>query len=225
MLHVTRHIRYLSPNEGGSGNTTPLYIDFCMVLLGWNALRDAAAAATEASQENSARLQVQPLAPFEDGATATELERTVPRTLEGVKAWALGGAMELPRGELERHLFQFQRHFAGGQRRQMEAVSSGGGTRSINLAFESVLERARRAGIAPARVKCVTGTPHLAVERAERRFLFSVVRAFEGGVISLAALRREVRDPCVMAVYLQVRPLLATRYSLLATRYSLLAAD
>ena len=34
--------QYLSPNEGGSGNTTPLYIDFCFILLGWNALRPAA---------------------------------------------------------------------------------------------------------------------------------------------------------------------------------------
>ena len=29
--------QYVSPNEGGSGNTTPLYIDFCFMLLGWPA--------------------------------------------------------------------------------------------------------------------------------------------------------------------------------------------
>ena len=195
--------QYLSPNEGGSGNTTPLYIDFCMVLLGWSALRDAARQPvelkpTEANLENASRLQPRLLAPFE--SSTTELEERVPRTLAGVTEWAVQ-SMQLPREELERHVFQFQRHFTGGKRRQVEAITSGGGTRSINYAFESVQERARRAGI--SRMKVITGTPHLAVERAERRFLFQVVRVFSEGVICLKALEREIRDPCVMAVYLQ----------------------
>ena len=33
---------YMSPNEGGSGASTVLFIDFCVVMLGWSALRDIA---------------------------------------------------------------------------------------------------------------------------------------------------------------------------------------
>merc|ERR1719498_1086344 len=33
---------YMSPNEGGSGNSTPLFIDFCFIMLAWSALRDMA---------------------------------------------------------------------------------------------------------------------------------------------------------------------------------------
>ena len=36
---------YMSPNEGGSGASTPLYMDFCIVLLGWDALRSIASRA------------------------------------------------------------------------------------------------------------------------------------------------------------------------------------
>ena len=29
---------YMSPNEGGSGASAPLFADFCLILLGWEAL-------------------------------------------------------------------------------------------------------------------------------------------------------------------------------------------
>merc|ERR1719491_2434700 len=34
---------YMSPNEGGSGASTPLFVDFCLVMLGWGALARIAA--------------------------------------------------------------------------------------------------------------------------------------------------------------------------------------
>lgn len=42
---------YMSPNEGGSGNSTPFFIDFCYILLGWRALRDVAMAACSTESE------------------------------------------------------------------------------------------------------------------------------------------------------------------------------
>jgi hypothetical protein len=192
--------QYLSPNEGGSGNTTPLYIDFCFILLGWSALRDAAAytVPTEANLEASGRLAPQELGPrqAEDGA----LEQDIPRTFEGVHNWATS-SMDLPREQLERNVFRFQQHFTGGKGRDVEAITSGGGTRSINYAFESVLARAKAGGVSP--IKLVTGNPHLAVERAQRRFLFDVIRVHTDGIICLEGLKREIADPCVVMAYLQ----------------------
>ena len=37
-------------------------------------------------------------------------------------------------------LVAFQRHFLGGLQKDVEAVATGGGTRSINVAFETVLQ-------------------------------------------------------------------------------------
>jgi hypothetical protein len=147
---------------------------------------------------------------------------------------------------LEKHLVEFQRNFLGGQTLPLlEAATTGGGTRSINLAFESVLAKAivergpplardcsgsgssgsggsgdsgggggvsggghRGAGNGGAGIgrglKVVTGNPHLAVERAERRFGFEVVRVDDGGgCLSVELLKSEVRDPSVVAVYSQ----------------------
>jgi hypothetical protein len=203
-LPLAWQTHYLSPNEGGSGNTTPLYVDFCFILLGWSALRDAArqdTPLTEAGMGAVGRLEVRELAPFEQ-------EQPYPQVpvgdLDAVSAWGRG-AMALPREQLERGVFQFQRHFAGGQQRSVEAISSGGGTRSINYAFEAVLARARaaRPGV-QLQLKLVTGNPHLAVERAQRRFLFDVVRVTKDGIVCLEGLRREIADPAVVMVYLQV---------------------
>jgi len=195
--------QYLSPNEGGSGNTTPLYIDFCFILLGWSALRGVASQTTggrptEANLENYDRLQPRLLSPFQGADTV--LEEQVPRTLEGVMEWGKK-SMQLPRKELEEHVLQFQRHFAGGKNRSVEVVTSGGGTRSIQYAFETVLKRARMAGM--SHVKCITGDPHLAVERAERRLLFEVVRVHQDGVLCLKGLKQHIQDPCLLVVYVQ----------------------
>ena len=49
----------------------------------------------------------------------------------------------------------------------------------------------------------VTGNPHLAVERANRRFLIDVLRVQKDGAVCLEGLRRSVRDPAVVACYTQ----------------------
>jgi hypothetical protein len=126
------------------------------------------------------------------------------------------------REALEKHLVNFQRHFLGGKSHEkLETCTTGGGTRSINLAFESTLARVeaeRRAWAASAGasgppfvfaprasgVRVLTGNPHLAVERAQRRFGFDLVRLDDGnGCLSVEALRRHVQDPAVVAVYSQ----------------------
>ena len=43
----------------------------------------------------------------------------------------------------KKNVFQFQRNFVGGKTRHVEALVSGGGTRSANFAFENVLARAK----------------------------------------------------------------------------------
>ena len=40
-------------------------------------------------------------------------------------------------------MVSFQRHFLGGRSKALEALTTGGGTRSINLAFEAVLAKAK----------------------------------------------------------------------------------
>merc|ERR1712048_1343726 len=54
---------YMSPNEGGSGNSTPLFIDFCFVFLGWSAMRDIATKAT--AEDTSEDLRPVALSPSE----------------------------------------------------------------------------------------------------------------------------------------------------------------
>lgn len=61
----------------------------------------------------------------------------------------------------------------------------------------------------------ITGNPHLAVERAERRFGFELVRVDDDGVIDLQSFKREIAHPSVVAVYAQVRRSLSW-YSLIA---------
>jgi hypothetical protein len=43
----------------------------------------------------------------------------------------------------------------------------------------------------------------LAVERAERRFLFDVVRCTKDGIIDVGGLRMALADPLVVCVYTQ----------------------
>ena len=105
------------------------------------------------------------------------------------------------RQDFEGDLVAFQRHFLGGLQKDVEAVSTGGGTRSINVAFESVL-RSLPAGFGRPRV--LTGNPHLAVERAERRFGFALTRLEVDGAIDLSKLEQELHaEPDVIAVYAQ----------------------
>lgn len=187
---------YISPNEGGSGNTTPLYIDFCFMLLGWSALHDIAIRTTASVDE-----QIQPmvLAPYDDWKPSIPVGKC---TLQEVLDWGKAH-MKAPKQELQENVLQFQRHFVGGKSRCVEAVLSGGGTRSGNLAFESVLLRAKAASDPARRVKVICGNPHLLVERAERRFQFEVVRIPKEGAICIDGLKHEILDPAVGAVYAQ----------------------
>lgn len=190
--------QYISPNEGGSGNSTPLYIDLCFILLGWYALRDITSATLSKATE---RLEPMKLPVYQANDSMLQLPKDG-NAFDGVVSWAKA-SMNLPRSELERMVFQFQRNFVGGKNREVEALVSGGGTRSINFAFETVIARARAALGVDARIKVVTGNPHLAVERAQRRFQFDVVRVQKDGAICLDGLQREIRDLKVAAVYVQ----------------------
>lgn len=69
------------------------------------------------------------------------------------------------------------------------------------MAFESVIKRARAYMSGP--LKIVTGNPHLAVERAERRFGFELVRVDIDGALCVELLKKELEDPTVVAVYTQ----------------------
>jgi hypothetical protein len=190
----------MSPNEGGSGNSTPLFVDLCFILLGWSALRGIAKDAVP--EDNSLPLQALSLLPAASGGGSL---RQVPHgadAFDDILRWAKA-SMDLPREDLERYLFEFQRNFLGGKAREVEVLVTSGGSRSINFSFESVVTRARK-NLGPASpIKVITGNPHLAVERAERRFQFQVIRVDEDGVLSVDALKREIVDPTVVAVYAQ----------------------
>jgi len=202
---------YLSPNEGGSGASTPLYVDFCTVMLGWSAMRDLAAAAPRNGAKRGAvatlaPTRVPPQAKLAAGG-GLGAPPTAAQSFDDLVEWAEAamGRASVGREQLERHLLGFQRHFLGGLDRPLEVVSTGGGTRSINVAFEAVLRRAKaeRAIASYGSVRVLTGNPHLAVERAERRFGFELVRLYDAGALDVARLSAEVRDPCVCAVYTQ----------------------
>ena len=136
------------------------------------------------------------------------------------------------RSNLETLLVNFQRNFIGGKDRSLEVVSTAGGTRSINLAFESVLVKCRQHANnrnetnqtnetkestefteftefnkiqkrSCRSMKVLTGNPHLAVERAERRFGFELIRLPHQGVLSPEQLKNHVSDLSVVAVYTQ----------------------
>jgi len=245
---------YMSPNEGGSGASTVLFIDFCVVMLGWSALRDIAkksggSASTWSSLPPS--LAVATLEPTllqrkatrrvstRSGAAGDDgLPKGVPQGPEAfsaIQAWAKAAVEDegVSRAVLERYLVEFQCHFLGGKGLPvLEACTTGGGTRSINLAFESVLAKAatergrsgssgsgstvrQKKGLVGGAsgggkrqqghgFKVLTGNPHLAVERAERRFGFELVRCEKGGCVDVSKLRAElVKDLAVVAVYSQ----------------------
>lgn len=198
---------YMSPNEGGSGASTNLFADFCCIMLGWRALREIATGSRVPNM--SARLKPSTV-PREDDfhmPFAVEAPEGFPQVLE----WAtemLTSTVRDRRNYLEALLVSFQREFLGGKLRTLETFSTGGGTRSINLAFESVIKRVRESRTQMnvqkgSSIKVLTGNPHLAVERAERRFQFELVRLVKDGILSVDKLGTEIRDPCVAAVYAQ----------------------
>jgi hypothetical protein len=179
---------YLSPNEGGSGASAPLFLDFCTACLGRDALAVLAAQQPyEDPEPNWAPTTIQAsrkLPPVKDPLTWARQQLNTTKT----------------RQDFEGDLVAFQRHFLGGLQKDVEAVSTGGGTRSINVAFETVL-RSLPAGFGRPRV--LTGNPHLAVERAERRFGFALTRLEVDGAIDLSKLERELHASDVVAVYAQ----------------------
>ena len=93
-----------------------------------------------------------------------------PEHFDSILRWAKATMADGKAGRavLEAQLLGFQRHFLGGMSRDLELISSGGGTRSINLAFEAVLA-AQPSSSPDEPLKVLTGNPHLAVERAARR--------------------------------------------------------
>ena len=208
---------YLSPNEGGSGASTPLYVDFCVVCLGWRALRALAAAAAPGARGDEehggdtlecCRIGPHVDLPQIDGASAARSKRSPEgdeTRLALATRWARAAVDDAARGRawFEAQLVAFQRHFLGGLGRDLEALTTGGGTRSINLAFEAVLAKHEARGVAPRDVVVLTGNPHLAVERAERRFGFALERLEDRGALDLARLEARVRDPRVLAVFAQ----------------------
>lgn len=208
MRHV-RQTAYLSPNEGGSGASTPLYLDFCRVLLGWTALGTMARSTSASKPASNARRAASPphglLAPT---LLPKEMSLNVPFPKGGkfddILAWARGVTEDASIGReyLERQLLCFQRHFLGGSTRDLEMISTGGGTRSINLAFESVLCRAKALGVSLP-ITVITGNPHLAVERAERRFGFVLRRVDVRGALCVKKLKELISSPEVLAVYSQ----------------------
>ena len=233
---------YMSPNEGGSGASTPLFADFCTIMLGWTTLHEVC------SQENGGwctpddRLLLPTCVPPESDLIMTESKgmtnlKTFLKIDEAI-SWGKeyiadsnsssnsnsssssensksssesNSDRQRKRANMERLLVRFQRAFIGGANRSLEVLTSGGGTRSINFAFEAVLEKDRKfwldaGGQQPTtsrRRRVLTGNPHLAVERAERRFNFELVRLPVDGALSPIKLAKHVQDPSVIAVYTQ----------------------
>jgi hypothetical protein len=203
---------YMSPNEGGSGPSTSLFSDFCVIMLGWAALQEIAVGrhaarkqGTDSQKEN--RLYASKVSGENPQSGVPSLQ---PQPYDSVLAWAKKVRAErnqlyMLRESMEAELVSFEREFVGGRSRDLETIATGGGTRSINLAFESVIHKWKsdtRVGKSE-RVKVLTGNPHLAVERAERRFLFDLERLVDDGALSVPLLKTHVKDLSVLAVYTQ----------------------
>jgi glutamate/tyrosine decarboxylase-like PLP-dependent enzyme len=188
---------YMSPNEGGSGASAPLFADFCTLLLGWKCLGQIARHTKSPPRDHHRLSPTSIKAGQSPVASVPAFEPILERALASIHPSTL-----VPRRHLESELVCFQRHFIGGVNRDLEAITSGGGTRSINLAFESVITRARATNPSQ-KIKVLTGNPHLAVERAERRFQFDLVRLDVDGAIDVDKLKAHIGDPDVRCVYTQ----------------------
>ena len=196
---------YLSPNEGGSGASTPLYVDFCVACLGWAAL---SALARAGGSDEPATLEPSLVGANHDVVSVAGAAAAAPADaarVDVVASWAASVFDDASRDRAwcEAELVAFQRHFLGGKDRDVEALTTGGGTRSINLALEAVLARAAAAGAPAEDVKVLTGNPHLAVERAERRFGFALERLEDRGALDVARLPEALKNPKVRAVFAQ----------------------
>eukprot|EP00939_MAST-03C_sp_MAST-3C-sp1_P000091 g91.t1 len=196
---------YLSPNEGGSGSCRPIFVDLCLWLLGWTALAHIAEHGFEVTTTDS-RQNVYDVVDIQRNEKGVR-ERSASwdkRDFAGILRHGKNMIVEANRTDLIRDFVFFQRAFVGGMSRDvLEASITGGGTRSINMAFEAVLRRAKRSWNGTGLPRVITGNPHLAVERAERRFGFLVVRVAKTGVISTKRLEEELQHPDVVAVYSQ----------------------
>lgn len=189
---------YASPNEGGSCTGRPLMLDFCTFVLGWAAVADIArgAPALDRSQYD--------WQPIRLAAQAVSVDEGVP--VEQVLQWAktkMEPGSSASREELEGEVISFQQEFMGGRGVEVEGMTTGGGTRSINCAFEAVMARDEAHGRPGPRLRVLTGNPHVAVERAARRFGFELIRLDVDGAICVDQLRDHISDPCVTAVYTQ----------------------
>jgi len=194
---------YFSPNEGGSCAGRLLFQDLCTVLLGWTALAELAGKMPVVRREDYV-LDISKLPP--GGVPASSQKAT---SLADVLSWARNAleTAEPSHAKLEAELLTLQKAFVGGGSRKLEGITTGGGTRSISLAFEAVLLANGTSTEGPLskrrQLRVLTGNPHLAVERASRRFGFEVVRLDENGILSPSRLEKEVQDPRVVAIYSQ----------------------
>ena len=62
---------YMSPNEGGSGSATPLFADFCLVMLGWEALGQLAAGPPSGATSTLQHTVIYPESGGADGSGGT----------------------------------------------------------------------------------------------------------------------------------------------------------
>ena len=134
---------YMSPNEGGSGASTPMYLDFCKVLLGWHAVRNMATGgaasvcvATPATALQPARVTRHGVKTFMDVSGRMQPTHVSPEHVHGmpnvpqgegaysdIEAWARHAMQDeaVTREVLERYMVAFQRNFLGGRSRSVEA--------------------------------------------------------------------------------------------------------
>mmetsp|Transcript_56213 Transcript_56213/g.131653 ORF Transcript_56213/g.131653 Transcript_56213/m.131653 type:complete len:815 (-) Transcript_56213:15-2459(-) len=212
-LHVDVPLRwqtaYFSPNEGGSCAGRLLFQDLCTVLLGWSQLAELATKMPATERKDYVMTPVK--LPLEKNKQLfSKAGEARPRVL----AWATAAlkSAQPTDVELETELISLQRAFVGGADRKLDGMVTGGGTRSISLCFEAVFLRKRsdrepldigRAEGPRPRFKVLTGNPHLAVERASRRFGFDLVNLDEDGILSPSKLAEAISDPLVVAVYSQ----------------------
>eukprot|EP00927_Polykrikos_kofoidii_P034798 TRINITY_DN2943_c0_g2_i1.p1 TRINITY_DN2943_c0_g2~~TRINITY_DN2943_c0_g2_i1.p1 ORF type:complete len:873 (+),score=144.30 TRINITY_DN2943_c0_g2_i1:91-2619(+) len=201
---------YASPNEGGSASARPLLMDLCTFVLGWTALGTLA---RDSPSKNHDFYQWLPLRlsgkrPPVSSSKATAYEVVLDWSVQTINSGAdlerkRDSSAEQYRQKLETEFINFQQLFLGGfGRDDLEGFTTGGGTRSINVAFEAVIWRhVEKTGQRELRV--LTGNPHLAVERAARRFGFDLVRVEKDGILSVELLKEAIGDPRVAAVYTQ----------------------
>ena len=189
---------YISIHEGGSTSTQPFYRDLVVLLLGWTALRKLANSMDEQTADDHC-IHINKLEPGEHQSEDAE-------EFEGIRARAQDlflNQSKLSRGELEKEFVGFQTALIGGRSRPLDVTTTGGGTRSICLAFEAALARHRETSDRTSRLKVLCGNPHLAVERTARRLGFEMVRLVNNGVLDLTRLRAHISDKSVFAVFAQ----------------------